>query len=305
MKTLWACLLASTAILAHSQASPEPAKPPVSFRSIADFDLAYPLSNDWVLATELLRKRESGDTTKSNDVLLAAVYVPKSEMSSGSPFFSLRAYRQPATNCKGSLDAMIAARAQDKKNKPAGDVVEFSVAGREYFRVITPGPAGIHDLVICTTAKGHLLVWNAGAPNDRGLDAIVSTLNSIAPLPERTTRKPAETKDDEKEKTQENPVAAKPGSVRVSLGISRGYLIKKVQPSYPSEARAARIQGTVLLRAVINRTGDVTDLELLDGPIELAGSAVAAVRHWKYKPYLLVGEPVAVATQIQVKYELH
>lgn len=44
--------------------------------------------------------------------------------------------------------------------------------------------------------------------------------------------------------------------------------------------------------------------KLLDGPIELAGSAVAAVRQWKYKPYLLMGQPVAVMTQIVVKYQL-
>ena len=54
----------------------------------------------------------------------------------------------------------------------------------------------------------------------------------------------------------------------------------------------------------ISKTGDITDLELVDGPIELAGSAVDAVRQWKYKPYLLMGQPVTVDTQIQVNYQL-
>ena len=81
-------------------------------------------------------------------------------------------------------------------------------------------------------------------------------------------------------------------------------LINKVNPIYPDDARHLFIQGTVVLQAVISKTGDIVDLELLEGPIELAGSAVAAVRQWKYKPYLLMGQPVAVDTQIQVNYEL-
>ena len=74
---------------------------------------------------------------------------------------------------------------------------------------------------------------------------------------------------------------------------------------YPDEARHERIQGTVVLRAVINKTGDVVDLEVVDGPVELVPSAVTAVRQWKYRPYLLQGRPVEVTTQITVNYALH
>jgi protein TonB len=58
------------------------------------------------------------------------------------------------------------------------------------------------------------------------------------------------------------------------------------------------------MNAVISKTGDVVDLEVIDGPIELAVSAVNAVRRWKYRPYTLTYEPVAVLTQIQVNYAL-
>jgi protein TonB len=58
------------------------------------------------------------------------------------------------------------------------------------------------------------------------------------------------------------------------------------------------------MQAEINRTGDVMDIEALDGPLELVVSAVNAVRQWKYRPYLLLGEPVMVETQIQVNYQL-
>jgi hypothetical protein len=126
-----------------------------------------------VRATKLFRRRvESSDPAPNFDVLLAAVYVPKSNLSETSPFFSLLALRQPATDCKKSLEAMIA-HSQDKKDQPEGDVQEFSAAGRDYFRVnLARGVGGRHQCVICTTASGHLLVWRAGAPKEKGLDAI-------------------------------------------------------------------------------------------------------------------------------------
>lgn len=60
----------------------------------------------------------------------------------------------------------------------------------------------------------------------------------------------------------------------------------------------------MILRAEISKEGDIAKLELMSGPIELVGSAVDAVRQWKYRPYLFNGEPVAVDTQIQVNYVL-
>jgi protein TonB len=69
-------------------------------------------------------------------------------------------------------------------------------------------------------------------------------------------------------------------------------VIKKVQPVYPPQARHAGIQGTVVMSAIISKNGDVVDLEVLNCPIELVVSAVNAVRQWKYRPYLLMGEPV-------------
>jgi protein TonB len=108
----------------------------------------------------------------------------------------------------------------------------------------------------------------------------------------------------EAEGVPSTPVIARPERVKVSSGVTSGLLLKKVVPTYPPDARAAYIQGTVVLRAEISKTGDITDLELVDGPLELAGSAVEAVRQWKYKPYLLMGQPVIVDSTIQVNYQL-
>ena len=95
-----------------------------------------------------------------------------------------------------------------------------------------------------------------------------------------------------------------PKRAQIPEGISTGLLIKKVRPIYPPEALSARIEGTVRLRAVINKAGDVVDLEVMDGPLELVVSAVDAVRQWKYRPYLMNGAPVDVQTQVVVNYSI-
>ena len=97
---------------------------------------------------------------------------------------------------------------------------------------------------------------------------------------------------------------ALPQRVRVSRGVSQGLLIKKVNPKYPEEAREQRIQGVVLIQAVINKQGDIADLQLISGEPTLAKAALEAVKQWKYRPYLLKGEPVEVETQIQVNFTL-
>jgi len=100
------------------------------------------------------------------------------------------------------------------------------------------------------------------------------------------------------------PKVATPQRVRVSLGVSQGLLIKKVQPNYPPLARQARIQGTVLLQAEISKDGAIENLRLISGHPMLAPAAIEAVKQWRYKPYMLNGEPVAVETQVQVNFTL-
>jgi protein TonB len=100
------------------------------------------------------------------------------------------------------------------------------------------------------------------------------------------------------------PKVATPQRVRVSAGVTSGLLVKKVQPVYPPLARQARIQGTVLLRAQIGKDGSIQNLQLVSGHPMLVQSALDAVKQWKYKPYLLNGEPVEVDTEVAVNFTL-
>ena len=100
------------------------------------------------------------------------------------------------------------------------------------------------------------------------------------------------------------PKVATPQRVRVSQGVTQGLLIRKVQPTYPPLARQARIQGAVQLQAEISKDGSIENLRLLSGHPMLAPAAIEAVKQWRYKPYILNGEPVEVETQITVNFTL-
>lgn len=100
------------------------------------------------------------------------------------------------------------------------------------------------------------------------------------------------------------PDSGQPIPVRVPEKVATRLLIKKVVPDYPGVARQARIQGHVVMKAVIDKNGDIEDLTLVSGHRMLAPAALAAVKQWKYKPYLLNGQPVKVETQIIVTFSL-
>lgn len=84
----------------------------------------------------------------------------------------------------------------------------------------------------------------------------------------------------------------------------QGSLIRRVEPTYPPMARAARIQGAVLLAAVIGKDGTITDLHTISGHPMLVRAAVDAVSQWRYRPYILNGEAIEVETQITVNFIL-
>lgn len=95
-----------------------------------------------------------------------------------------------------------------------------------------------------------------------------------------------------------------PQRVRISQGVTKGLLIQKVEPQYPPLARAARVQGEVVLSAVIDGNGQINNLQLVSGHPMLVQAAIAAVKQWRYKPYLLNGQPVEVETTITVIFSL-
>ena len=99
-------------------------------------------------------------------------------------------------------------------------------------------------------------------------------------------------------------VPAQPQRVRISQGVTKGLLIRRVEPAYPPLARSARVQGEVVLSAVISINGEIENLQLVSGHPMLVPAALTAVKQWKYKPYLLNGQPTEVETTITVIFTL-
>ncbi len=99
---------------------------------------------------------------------------------------------------------------------------------------------------------------------------------------------------------------SEPGAIQVGGSVQQTKIIHMVRPAYPPVAKAAGIEGAVLLEAVIAADGSLRSLRVMNSQIDsdLAKSAVEAVSQWRYQPTLLNGQPVDVITQITVNFTL-
>lgn len=99
----------------------------------------------------------------------------------------------------------------------------------------------------------------------------------------------------------------RPGQLKkivLSQGVLEGYVIQQMKPGYPNIAKIAGVSGPVVLQATISAAGVIENIRTVSGPPLLMGAAVAAVKTWRYRPYLLNGTPVEVETQITVNFSL-
>jgi len=94
------------------------------------------------------------------------------------------------------------------------------------------------------------------------------------------------------------------GPVRISTMVQEGLVFQKTKPVYPPIAIAARVQGTVVLAATISKNGVIENLHVMGGPPLLQQAALNAVSTWRYRPYLLDGQPVEVETTVNVVFTL-
>lgn len=94
------------------------------------------------------------------------------------------------------------------------------------------------------------------------------------------------------------------GARRVGANVMEGYLLSAPRPEYPAGARANRVEGQVVLQATISKSGSIEALHVIKGPSSLRAAAVDAVRKWRYRPYVVNGRPVDVATTVYVNFSL-
>lgn len=99
-------------------------------------------------------------------------------------------------------------------------------------------------------------------------------------------------------------VEARKEPIRVST-LDEGSIVRKVQPIYPPSAKITHVQGSVVIAALIDKQGRIESLKLVSGHPLLVNAAMDAVKQWRYRPYVLNGEPIEVETQITVVFTLH
>lgn len=92
--------------------------------------------------------------------------------------------------------------------------------------------------------------------------------------------------------------------IRVSTSVQAALLIFGPKPVYPPLAKAARVQGTVRLQAIIGTDGNIRNLRVISGPPLMVKSALEAVQRWRYRATVLNGSPVEVSTEVEVNFTL-
>ena len=100
------------------------------------------------------------------------------------------------------------------------------------------------------------------------------------------------------------PAATAVGPMHVSTGVMAGQLLQPIAPEYPMIARLSRAEGTVVVQAVISKSGRIESARVVSGPPVLQAAALQAVRAARYRPYLLNGLPTEVETTISINFRL-
>ncbi len=103
--------------------------------------------------------------------------------------------------------------------------------------------------------------------------------------------------------SQAGGVADATGRVHLSPGAAE-IISRPVEPTYPLLAKQMKVQGAVVLEALIGREGSIQDLHILSGPAILSAAAREAVKQWRFRPYLIAGQPVETEARITVNFTI-
>jgi TonB family protein len=186
------------------------------------------------------------------------------------------------------------------------DAFAVDYGSKEFFRSdykLSSSEAGHSQYVayVYTKFRGYLIGETIAASSQAALDEFANSLRQISFREDQANPNCIVAGDG----ASAAPTgSARPVRVRVSEGVAKAFLIKKVSPEYPADAREAHIQGQVVIQVEIDQQGNIQDVKLVSGHPLLAPPALEAVKQWKYQPYLLNGQPVNVESQVVVNFTL-
>ena len=172
--------------------------------------------------------------------------------------------------------------------KHAGYVYVISGCdGNQYKVVAEPETADSGLRAFCSDESGAMRAASAGGATTSGPQIDTQSLSNTKPPHSGGA-----------------PQGPRPTRVRVSQGVVQGMVVSKTQPIYPPDAKAARVQGSVVIAVIIGRDGNVQSERMVSGDPLLAPAAMDAVKQWKYRPYVMNRTPVEVETQVTVNFTL-
>ncbi|MGA7684480.1 MAG: energy transducer TonB [Terriglobales bacterium] len=294
--------------LATAQALDNPPPPPLNFENgvIANgfysnvcFGLSLPIPSGW----EVNAVTASGKAKRRSDKSLVLLFLSQSGNSAGKIILSASLASDQNSSAQNFVSSAVHRQISASADRQLiKDVAGVDFGGQHFYRSDYKGALSdkvpLYFAYIYTRFRGYYIGETIGSASPQGLDEAANSLQAISFQQDQADPNCVMAPDD----ASASPPM--PQRVRVSQGVSQGLLIKKVTPIYPEYARQNRIQGQVILQAEISKSGDIDHLQLITGDPELAPAAMEAVKQWKYKPYLLQGQPVNVETQIIVNFTL-
>jgi TonB family protein len=207
----------------------------------------------------------------------------------------------PPKNTSGAIRSLPLSEGGSVPAKTASPATGTRLLSRWKYLLLTS--AGSVLLILMLILGIRFFASKVAGPSQMPQTSPQETQQESAPVKTGTPPPPPEASGPATRPTDESEPRS-PERVRVPQEVSRELLITTILPVYPPLARQAHVQGTVVLDADISKAGIVETLRAVSGHPMLIPAAVDAVKQWRYKPYVLKGEPVAVNTQIVVNFTL-
>ena len=324
--TLFSLLLSSATLLA--QAGPANEHLSAANGSLSDdkysntcLGVTYPIPQGWALPSgENIPGKDGKAQSTPGGGLILLMLDHRSSLQSGERIvFSALELRGSQLTTEQYVTKIVAIDKYKSDENPVPGTVEYNgrTFSKAFYRIEQNGTVG-YKAMVATKFRGYFIGWTVLGTNTAAVTRALDSLQALSfaddpPDPRCATTQVFSfvgghlSEDELRSLPQTLRIEPPPDGtkrVRVSQGVSNGMLLTKIAPVYPDKAREERIQGMVHLRAVIDATGSIKSLELIDGDPALSPSAMDAVKQWKYKPYTLNGQPVEVETQITVNFVL-
>ncbi len=223
--------------------------------------------------------------------LIQTTYPPRKV--SETPTAQVSSSFSPSTTVSQSAvqPKPVASTAPPIETKPAPTAISASVPPAA---APTPTPAPVTTAALVPQSRTPM----AAQPSAEPVVSAPSVESRPAPAVAAMNAAPASIS------TPPPNTPSEPMRLHVSAATLDEYITRKVAPVYPLIAKTARVEGMVVLDIVINKNGELADMKVISGPAMLARGALDAVRQWRFKPYIVDGNPIEIESQIAMSFRL-